>query len=152
MGGVVFGAWIPRSYLHVYEVKSKIKDVSLKVKSLASEDGVSFNFKTSYGLVVFKLDGSGLYSFELKKNLPESKLKKLRKSLKLISAPLNNDSVKVSSLGFCLCTFQIKKDIRRKTAGFIFEKSLNFSSISRFSSSSTNNNHCRAKSSLVRRS
>lgn len=62
MGRIVFGAWIPRSYLHAREVRNKIENSDLRVSNVRFGDGVSFQFSLGKSKVLFRLDGNGLYT------------------------------------------------------------------------------------------
>ena len=75
MGRVVFGAWIPRSYLHVYEIKSKIESLPFKAEKIKLEKGISFEFEFEGEKFLFHLDGSGLYTLESKKGVSKENIK-----------------------------------------------------------------------------
>jgi hypothetical protein len=70
MGRVVFGSWIPRSYLHVYEVSRKIGKIPLNAGNVELKEGISFDFMLDRKKVSFKLDGNGLYTLSTSKAGP----------------------------------------------------------------------------------
>lgn len=86
----IFGAWIPRSYLHVYELSKKVENMPFKILNFKLGESVSFEFKEDNTLFKFELNGSGLYTLEaeINKNEINEFFKKAKEILihKIISA------------------------------------------------------------------
>jgi hypothetical protein len=64
---VLVNAWIPRSYLHVFEVNRSLKDIELETSDVEISDGIRFRFKDTEGSAEFHLDTAGQYT--LSKNV-----------------------------------------------------------------------------------
>ncbi|PIO00081.1 hypothetical protein COT72_02860 [archaeon CG10_big_fil_rev_8_21_14_0_10_43_11] len=59
---VIFCAWIPRSYLHVYEVGRKAMHIPLTISNIQLLDNVTFHVKDVDFDADFSLNGDGLYT------------------------------------------------------------------------------------------
>jgi len=59
---VLVSTWIPRSYIHLYEIHRSIKKFHFEVENIELDDRISFKIKRPEGDVVFSLDGFGQYT------------------------------------------------------------------------------------------
>ncbi len=65
MKRVIFGAWIPRSYLHVFEIKKKISKIPLKISNISLNEGICFDILENGMKIKFSLDSAGLYTLRM---------------------------------------------------------------------------------------